>query len=154
MPIAQPARYITTAHSPLCSETMSLRGRGKDGSTSGEVLARHEPLGGAGHYEIPTEFQIEEIQVHVGDGSVGHDALLPARFPQCVMTSPGPSNRIRRVGRFRARLTVMKMLDNTEQSDRTPNPNEKPESCYCSALPKGSGPCLPCYTRWLAGRHS
>jgi hypothetical protein len=48
-------------------------------------------------------------------------------------------------------LTVMKMLDKTEQSDRTPNPNEKPESCYCSALPKGSGPCLPCYTRWLAG---
>src|SRR6516225_7353024 len=45
----------------------------------------------------------------------------------------------------------MKMLDKTEQSDRTPNPNEKPESCYCSALAKGSGLCLPCYTRWLAG---
>jgi hypothetical protein len=45
---------------------------------------------------------------------------------------------------------VMKMLDKTEQSDRTPNPNEKPEGCYCSALPKGSGPCLPCYMRWLA----
>ena len=43
------------------------------------------------------------------------------------------------------------MLDKTEQSDR-PNPNEKPENCYCSALPKGSGPCLPCYTRWLADR--
>jgi hypothetical protein len=43
------------------------------------------------------------------------------------------------------------MLDKTEQSDRTPNPNEKPENCYCSALPKGSGLCLPCYTRWLAG---
>jgi len=43
----------------------------------------------------------------------------------------------------------MKMLDKTE----TPNPsNEKPESCYCSALPKGSGLCLPCYTRWLADR--
>jgi hypothetical protein len=24
----------------------------------------------------------------------------------------------------------MKMLDKTEQSDRAPNPNEKPESCY------------------------
>jgi hypothetical protein len=34
------------------------------------------------------------------------------------------------------------------------NPNEKPESCYCSALPKESGLCLPCYTRWLAGRRS
>jgi hypothetical protein len=45
----------------------------------------------------------------------------------------------------------LKMLDKTEQSDRTPNPIEKPERCYCSALPKGSGPCLPCYTRWLAG---
>jgi len=42
------------------------------------------------------------------------------------------------------------MLDKTEQSDRAPNPNEKPEICYCSALPKGSGLCLPCYTRWLA----
>src|SRR5262249_16447085 len=27
----------------------------------------------------------------------------------------------------------------------------KPEICYCSALPKGSGLCLPCYTRWLSG---
>ena len=43
------------------------------------------------------------------------------------------------------------MLDKTEQSDRPPNANEKPENCYCSALPKGSGLCLPCYTRWLAG---
>jgi len=32
---------------------------------------------------------------------------------------------------------------------------EKPENCYCSALPKGSGSlCLPCYTRWLAGMRS
>jgi hypothetical protein len=46
----------------------------------------------------------------------------------------------------------MKMLDKTEQSDRAPIPNEKPESCYCPALPKGSGLCLPCYTRWLAAR--
>jgi hypothetical protein len=44
----------------------------------------------------------------------------------------------------------MKMVDKTDQSDRPPNPNEKPEICYCSALPKGSGFCLPCYTRWLA----
>ena len=44
-----------------------------------------------------------------------------------------------------------KMLNKTEQSDRAPNANEKPEDCYCSALPKGSGLCLPCYTRWLAG---
>jgi hypothetical protein len=44
------------------------------------------------------------------------------------------------------------MLDKIERSDRAPNPNEKPESCYCSALPKGSGLCLPCYTRcWPAG---
>ena len=45
----------------------------------------------------------------------------------------------------------MQMLDKTE-SDRAANPNEKPENCYCSALPKGSGLCLPCYTRWLADR--
>jgi hypothetical protein len=47
-------------------------------------------------------------------------------------------------------MAEMKMLDRIEQSDRPPNRKEKPESCYCSALPKGSGLCLPCYTRWLA----
>ena len=47
-------------------------------------------------------------------------------------------------------MAEMKLLDKTEQSDRASNPNEKPESCYCSALPMGSGLCLPCYTRWLA----
>jgi len=52
------------------------------------------------------------------------------------------------------RVAEMKMLDKTKQSDRAPNPNEKPETCYCSALPKGSGLCLPCYTRWLARRRS
>ena len=50
------------------------------------------------------------------------------------------------------RNAEMKTLDKTEQSDRVPNPNEKPESCYCSALPKGSSLCLPCYTRWLDGQ--
>ena len=40
----------------------------------------------------------------------------------------------------------------TEQSDQASSPNEKPESCYCSALPKGSSLCLPCYTQWLAKR--
>src|SRR5262249_59177749 len=34
-------------------------------------------------------------------------------------------------------------FNKTDQSDRAPNPNEKPATCYCSALPKGSGPCLP-----------
>jgi len=30
------------------------------------------------------------------------------------------------------------------------NPNEEqPEDCYCSAFPRGSGPCLPCYVRLL-----
>jgi hypothetical protein len=46
----------------------------------------------------------------------------------------------------------LKMLDETEQSEGAPIPSEKPESCYCLALPKGSGLCLPCYTRWLASR--
>jgi hypothetical protein len=26
---------------------------------------------------------------------------------------------------------------------------ERPENCYCSSLPNGSGPCLPCYGRRL-----
>jgi hypothetical protein len=30
------------------------------------------------------------------------------------------------------------------------NPDEeRPEDCYCSALSRGSGPCLPCYVRRL-----
>jgi hypothetical protein len=47
----------------------------------------------------------------------------------------------------------IKMLNKTERSDRdrAPNENEKPENCYCEALPKGSGLCLPCYTQWLRG---
>jgi hypothetical protein len=92
------ARYITTAHSSLCSETMSLRGRGKDGSASGacEVPARHEPLGGLGHYEMPTEFQIERY--NLATDQLVMTALLPTRFPLCVVTSPGPSDRIGRVG--------------------------------------------------------
>jgi hypothetical protein len=40
------------------------------------------------------------------------------------------------------------MLDKTEQSDRASNPNEQPKSCYCSALPKGAGPCLPIRDGW------
>jgi len=68
----------------------------------------------------------------------------------CVVVATGkkiawPGNRV--VGR----VPEITMLNKTEQSDRVPNPDEKPENCYCSALPKGSGLCLPCYTRWLAG---
>jgi len=37
----------------------------------------------------------------------------------------------------------------SEQSDRALSANEKPDNCYCSALPKGSGSCLPCYTQRL-----
>jgi hypothetical protein len=53
--------------------------------------------------------------------------------------------------RAEQRKKESKMLNKTEQSDRALNANEKQEDCYCSALPKGSGLCLPCYTRWLAG---
>jgi len=53
-----------------------------------------------------------------------------------------------------AEWAEMKMVDKTEQSDRPISNEKSAESCYCSALPKGSGPCLPCYTRWLAGRRS
>jgi hypothetical protein len=36
------------------------------------------------------------------------------------------------------------MLRDQPPPDRAPNANERPEDCYCSALPKGSGLCLPC----------
>jgi hypothetical protein len=45
------------------------------------------------------------------------------------------------------------MLNKTEQ-DGAPNEKGKPENCYCSALPKGSDLCLPCYTQWLRERAS
>jgi len=35
------------------------------------------------------------------------------------------------------------MLNKTDQSDRAPSPNEKPENCHCSALPKGSDRVYP-----------
>ena len=50
------------------------------------------------------------------------------------------------------RVADMEMLDKTQQLD--PNTNETLDNCYCSALPSGSGLCLPCYMRWLAGRRS
>jgi len=43
-------------------------------------------------------------------------------------------------------------LSKTLHAPRAPAPNpneERPENCYCSALPRGSGPCLPCYWRRL-----
>jgi hypothetical protein len=49
-------------------------------------------------------------------------------------------------------MAEMKMLDMIEQSDRPPNRNEKPESCYCSALPKGQ--LLDEVGRLLAGGRS
>jgi hypothetical protein len=42
--IAQQPRYITTAHSSLCYETMSLRGRGEGGMALLPVLARSRPV--------------------------------------------------------------------------------------------------------------
>jgi hypothetical protein len=45
---------------------------------------------------------------------------------------------------------IKKCSTGLSKSDRAPNANEKPENCYCSSLPKGSGLCLPCYTRLLA----
>jgi hypothetical protein len=46
----------------------------------------------------------------------------------------------------------MKMLDKTEPSDRAPNPNEKPERCYCSVLPGGPACAYPAIRDgWPAG---
>jgi hypothetical protein len=45
------------------------------------------------------------------------------------------------------------MLEKNEQSDRALNTSEKPESCYCSALPKGVRPvCILLYE--MAGREA
>jgi hypothetical protein len=62
------------------------------------------------------------------------------------------------ISQLRERVSTLEkklnFLAKDDRTDRIPNADEKPESCYCSALPKGSGPCLPCYTRWLASRRS
>jgi hypothetical protein len=123
-----------------------------DGPASGacEVPARHEPLGGSGYYEMPTEFQIKRYKSALATDQLVMTHYFPHAFLCASRQAPARRIGYGGSGRFRARLMVMKMLDKTEQSDRTPNPNEKPEGCYCSALPKGSGPCLPCYMRWLA----
>src|SRR6266496_6444535 len=43
------------------------------------------------------------------------------------------------------------MVDKTEQSDRTPNPNEKSEICYCSALPKVPASVYPAIRDCVSG---
>jgi hypothetical protein len=49
-------------------------------------------------------------------------------------------------------MAEMKMLDRIEQSDRPPNRKEKPESCYCSALPKGPAYAYPATRDGWPGR--
>ena len=44
------------------------------------------------------------------------------------------------------------MLNKTDQSDRAPSPNEKPENCYCAALPMGPTCVYPAIRDgWRAG---
>jgi hypothetical protein len=56
--------------------------------------------------------------------------------------------------------TMRKTPSKPPRTPRVPalNPNEeRPENCYCSAFPRGSGPCLPCYSlrlRLAEGKHS
>ena len=57
------------------------------------------------------------------------------RLTACRKIDPGLSCPIQGTP-MKSTAAGLKMLDKTEQSDRAPNPNEKPESCYCSALPK------------------
>jgi hypothetical protein len=43
------------------------------------------------------------------------------------------------------------ILSKAPRAPRVPAPNqneERPGNCYCSAFPRGSGPCLPCYGRY------
>jgi hypothetical protein len=47
-------------------------------------------------------------------------------------------------------VTRMKKVDRPRRSDGALKSNNKPAGCYCSALPKGSALCMPCYTKWLA----
>jgi hypothetical protein len=112
MAIAQPARYITTAHSPLCCETNVIAGP-------------RECLGSPGPPRTPQRvgtlnFKLKDTSPR-WHGSVGHDAQLPARFPLCVATSPGPSDRIRRVGALYCFLGSVSARLNLVGANRRPD---------------------------------
>jgi hypothetical protein len=115
---------------------MSLQGRGENGSASGacEVPARHEPLGRSGTTICQPNFKVRDTSPH-WHGSVGHDALFPTRFPLCVMTSPGPSDRIRRVGALWPAIAYSKV-----STGRTPS--AVPSSSNFPASHLGSEPGL------------
>jgi hypothetical protein len=94
--IAQPARYITTARSPLCCETMSLRGRGA--WLCFRLAKSRPPDPSAGRdttiCRLISKLRATSPRWHRFSWS---RRCFP-RFPLCVVTSPGPSDRIRRVG--------------------------------------------------------
>ena len=100
MAIARASRYITTALSPLCCETMSLRGRGEGGMALLPVLAKSRPAANPSAGRDTTmcqlNFQIERYKSALA--RISWSRRCVPRFPLCVVTSPGPSDRIRRVG--------------------------------------------------------
>ena len=75
------------------------------------------------------------------------DSHCAARAPQ-RWRARGPVS----APRTTLRTTMPTTSSKAPRAPRVPalNPNEeRPEDCYCSALPRGSGPCLPCYVRQL-----
>jgi hypothetical protein len=99
--------------------------------------------------KIANELRSKRPEYFVDELSLADIHASLERAADVLSTVKGSQAQGRRCHR---QVAEMKMLDKPEQLD--PDPNGKPESCYCSALPKGSGLCLPCYTRWLAGRRS
>jgi hypothetical protein len=75
--------------------------------------------------------------------SMQHSALQAPHGVNADLNRPVYARLRRAGGSLQGTSEQADRASPTEQSNRTPNPNEKPEICYCSALPKGSGPCLP-----------
>src|SRR5262249_27480737 len=145
------ARYITTAHSSLCSETMSLRGRGEGGWLCFRCLRSPGPP------RTPRRVgTLRKLNFKMRDtsprwhGSVGHDALLPTRFPLCVVTSPGPSDRIRRVGALWGGVNGVKRAVKTSKKNENRTQKKEQRECKSQHTPQGPGPGGPPTTRGRA----
>jgi len=73
----------------------------------------------------------------------------PGELREALEPLPGLSLRSRRYSTPLPKLPTMSTTPSKSHAPALDPTDERPESCYCSALPEGSGPCVPCYRRWL-----
>jgi hypothetical protein len=83
-----------------------------------------------------------------GIGKIEENTAAMGKSLEEIETGIGGARKRRFAGRGKGKSGGYRVISYYAGDD------ERPENCYCSALPKGSGPCLACYTRWLAGRRA